>query len=78
MDGASLCLEEKELLVLVGPSGCGKTTMLRLIAGLEAPDSGRIAVDGQVIGPADGREILRRHRNSRNQILRGRNDGNQS
>jgi iron(III) transport system ATP-binding protein len=40
------------LLVLLGPSGCGKTTALRLIAGLEAPDSGEIWLNGQcVAGP---------------------------
>ncbi len=36
---------EKELLVLVGPSGCGKTTALRIIAGLEIPDEGRVLID---------------------------------
>ena len=41
--------------VLVGPSGCGKTTLLRMIAGIERPSSGRILVDGHVVagGPAD-------------------------
>ena len=48
-----LCLDigEHELLVLMGPSGCGKTTTLRLIAGLDAPASGRILFDGRdVVG----------------------------
>jgi len=49
VDNASLTVEEKELLVLVGPSGCGKTTTLRLIAGLEEPTSGTVAIDGTVV-----------------------------
>src|ERR1700674_2281604 len=42
----SLTVESGEVLVLLGPSGCGKTTLLRLIAGLESPDSGEIKIDG--------------------------------
>jgi iron(III) transport system ATP-binding protein len=42
-------LEKGEILVLVGPSGCGKTTTLRLIAGLEMPDSGIIRIGEQVV-----------------------------
>jgi len=37
----------QEVVCLLGPSGCGKTTLLRTIAGLEAPDGGRILLDGQ-------------------------------
>jgi putative spermidine/putrescine transport system ATP-binding protein len=40
LDPASLDIARGETLVLLGPSGCGKTTMLRIIAGLEVPDSG--------------------------------------
>lgn len=45
VSGFSLRVEPGEALCLFGPSGCGKTTVLRLIAGLEKPDKGRIAMD---------------------------------
>ncbi len=43
----TLTLEDHEFFVLLGPSGCGKTTVLRLIAGLETPDAGKIEMDGE-------------------------------
>src|SRR5438128_1006649 len=46
VDGVSLTAEQGSLLVLLGPSGCGKSTTLRLIAGLEQPDSGRVMIGG--------------------------------
>ena len=46
VDGVSLAVEHGELFALLGPSGCGKTTLLRLIAGFETPDQGRIVIDG--------------------------------
>jgi putrescine transport system ATP-binding protein len=46
VDGVSLAVEHGELFALLGPSGCGKTTLLRLIAGFELPDRGRIVIDG--------------------------------
>jgi putrescine transport system ATP-binding protein len=46
VDDVSLTIEKGELFALLGPSGCGKTTLLRMIAGLETPDSGRILIDG--------------------------------
>jgi multiple sugar transport system ATP-binding protein len=44
-----LTIEAGELLVLVGPSGCGKTTILRLVAGLEAPTRGIVRIAGQIV-----------------------------
>jgi iron(III) transport system ATP-binding protein len=52
VDGVSLTVNVGEALVLLGPSGCGKTTTLRLIAGFEQPDEGRITLGGRVL--ADG------------------------
>src|ERR1041385_7352641 len=46
VDGVSLGVEAGEFFALLGPSGCGKTTLLRLIAGFETPDGGRILIDG--------------------------------
>lgn len=48
VDRLSLTVAAGEWLALTGPSGCGKTTTLRLIAGLETPDSGCVRVDGKV------------------------------
>ncbi len=48
----SLFLEEGEILTLLGPSGCGKTTVLRLIAGFEVPERGRVTIDGHLVAGA--------------------------
>ena len=45
--GLSLDIFPGEFFALLGPSGCGKTTLLRLLAGLEMPDEGRVLLDGQ-------------------------------
>jgi putative spermidine/putrescine transport system ATP-binding protein len=47
VDGVSLAVERGKLVALLGPSGCGKTTTLRMVAGLERPDAGRVLVDGR-------------------------------
>ena len=46
LTGVSLDVQAGEFLTLLGPSGCGKTTTLRIIAGLEAPDGGRVLLQG--------------------------------
>ena len=59
LDGLDLHLSPGELVALLGPSGCGKTTALRLLAGLEEADAGRIVVGGEdVTGrPANKRDM---------------------
>jgi len=46
LDSMNLYIRENEFLTLLGPSGCGKTTTLRIIAGFEKPDSGKIVFNG--------------------------------
>src|SRR6202050_4472603 len=47
VNNVSLSVERGEIFCLLGASGCGKTTLLRLLAGFEAPSSGRLLIDGQ-------------------------------
>ncbi len=49
VDGVTFALEPGEIGCILGPSGCGKTTVLRLIAGFEAPRTGNIRLDGRAI-----------------------------
>jgi len=49
LTGVSMQLAQGEVVSLLGPSGSGKTTLLRAVAGLEAPQRGRIAIDGQPV-----------------------------
>jgi putative spermidine/putrescine transport system ATP-binding protein len=59
LNGLSLTLAPGELVALLGPSGCGKTTAMRLVAGLEEADSGRVMFGGRdVTGlPANKRDV---------------------
>ena len=59
LEDVSLEVNLAEFLCIVGPSGCGKTTLLRLIAGLDYPTSGKIILDGkEVKGPSPDRGMV--------------------
>ncbi|MHB8612232.1 MAG: ABC transporter ATP-binding protein [Candidatus Dormibacteraceae bacterium] len=59
LDDLSLTIAPGELVALLGPSGCGKTTALRLLAGLEEADGGRVVIDGKDVTtvPANRRDV---------------------
>jgi putative spermidine/putrescine transport system ATP-binding protein len=59
VDRVDLVVQPGEFFALLGPSGCGKTTTLRMIAGFEVPDGGRILVDGEDVTdmPAHKRDM---------------------
>jgi len=59
VEDVSFSVEAGEFFTLLGPSGCGKTTLLRMIAGFEAPDAGRILLDGIDLAgtPAERRPV---------------------
>ncbi len=59
LDAVNLRINEGEFVCLVGPSGCGKTTLLDIMAGLTAPDEGRVLADDTVVeGPGRQRLVM--------------------
>ena len=59
LNNVSLTMESGEFVSLVGPSGCGKSTILRLVAGLIGPTTGKITVDGkEITGPSPDRGMV--------------------
>src|ERR1700694_327533 len=59
LDGVTLDVTEQEVLAVTGPSGSGKSTLLGLIAGLDRPTTGSIAIDGVDIIRLDEAAVLR-------------------
>ena len=59
VNDVNLHIHDREFLVLLGPSGCGKTTLLRMIAGLEAPSAGEIRIGGRLVNfvPPKDRDV---------------------
>jgi NitT/TauT family transport system ATP-binding protein len=56
--GIDLTVPDSQFVALLGPSGCGKSTLLRLVAGLDTPDGGTVAVDGRPLGRHEHPEAL--------------------
>src|SRR5262245_57480176 len=64
VDNIDLALRQGEFVTLLGPSGCGKTTTLRMVAGLEQNDEGRITIGDRVVSDAGaGVFVAPDHRN---------------
>ncbi len=59
LDGISFSAEQGEFVCFVGPSGCGKSTLCHMIAGLQTPDTGTVAVNGEpVTGPGPSHVLM--------------------
>jgi len=59
LQSTDLSVAENDFITILGPSGCGKSTLLRMVAGLAAPTTGRIALDGHpVAGPGADRGMV--------------------
>lgn len=74
LDGISLSVEEGELVTFFGPNGCGKTTLLKVLAGVEAYDSGSVKIDS--LGPKEAKTglIFQNYADSLMPWLTGRNN----
>ena len=62
LSGVNLEVNAEEFVSLLGPSGCGKSTLLEIIAGLQAPTTGRVLMDGQpILKPGPDRAVVFQH-----------------
>ena len=62
LNDISLQFARGKITAVLGGSGCGKTTLLRLIGGVHAPNSGRVVFDGEVVNTADKAQLFRLRR----------------
>jgi ABC-type Fe3+/spermidine/putrescine transport system ATPase subunit len=69
IDHVSFDIAVGELVCLLGPSGCGKTTTLRCIAGLEAPEEGRIEINGQPVFDSEARLTVEPYRRNAGMVF---------
>ena len=59
LQATDLAVQENDFITILGPSGCGKSTLLRMVAGLDTPTAGRIALDGHTVsGPGADRGMV--------------------
>ena len=69
VDGSSLEVRKGEIFTLLGPSGCGKTTTLRMVAGLERPDGGKITYKGQPVADTSRGFFLPPHKRNMGMVF---------
>lgn len=69
VDGSNLEVRKGEIFTLLGPSGCGKTTTLRMVAGLERPDGGKITYKGQPVADASRGVFLPPHKRNMGMVF---------
>ena len=62
LKNVSLNVSRGEVICIIGPSGCGKSTLLRTINWLTPPDSGKIVLQGDIIGSATGKLTIKQTR----------------
>ncbi len=61
VDDVDIAIADGEFVAIVGPSGCGKTTVLRMVAGLEAPSDGEMYIDGELVNGQTAQQTRRCH-----------------